>query len=305
MSNSISKMEQLKKLKSGKGFQYLLNEASKILQNPIIMHDMDFKLIAYTENVITDDPIWNEFMQTGRASRDLLEFYKNESFLNAVANADRITFLYSDKLKYERILGKLFNCDNIQVGVTSIEAHKPFIEDIQALFSFYCDIVNKEIAKIDYYKNYGQEYQEVLINKLIKGDIEDKAIYTAHVASIYMNLKSQLFIAVIDVTQCDPSYTKLMYFRDLLKHAQPCYKYSIYMNYIIIIISSDNMMLNKNKDLGRLSRFLLQNNMYAGISSCFENLYELQKYYMEAVTALSNRKSIQPICFFSELDMIE
>lgn len=278
-------MEKLKALKTNKGIQYLLNEAYEILGNPIMTHNMEYKVIAYTENIVTDDPIWNEFVTTGTVNYERLEFYKNEEFIDTVANAEKITLLFSDKLKYKRILGKLFNYDNIQVGCASInESCQPFAEDDLMLYELFCDILNKEIAKSGYFRNYGQEYQEFLINKLIDGSIDDKRLYTAHVESIYINLKNNLYIIVADISKCD----QLKYFRELFKRAEPTFKYSIYMNYIVIIMSSDNEAINVRTDLNKLNRLFKQNNIYAGVSSHFDNLFELQNYYVEALNALSN-----------------
>ena len=287
MSDQLNKMEKINSLKNGRGVQYLLNEAYKILGNPILVHDMEYKIIAYTENIVTDDPIWNEFTTTGTVGRERLEFYKNEKFYYAAANAKKVTFLISDKLKYERILGKLFNSDNIQIGIASIEAHTPFPDDILKLFECFCSVLNKEFSKSEYYRIYGQEYQEILINKLIEGDIEDKEIYTAHVESVYMNLKKYLYLAVVDTVQCDPEHIRLPYFRDLFKKTQPAFKYCLHSDYVVIIISSDDEIFCVKKDLNKLNRIFKQNNVYAGISGCFENLFELKKYYTEAVHALN------------------
>lgn len=287
MNTQKSKIEQLQALKIGKGIQYLLNEAYKILGNPILANDMEFRLIARSENIVTDDPIWNEITTAGTVSRDRLEFYKNESFLDAVANARKITFLISDKLKYDRIIGKLFNSDKIQIGIASIEAHQPFGDDTPELFECFCDILNKEIAKSEYFRNYGQQYQEFLINKLIEGRIEDKELYAAHVESIYMNLKDHLYLAVVDTARNDAEHTGLSYFRDLFKHAQRAFKYSVYADYIVIIMSSDYAVLDIKEDLRKLNRLFKQHNLYAGISGCFNNLFELRKYYIEALSALN------------------
>lgn len=287
MTSRINKIEKITSLKIGKGVRYLLNEAYKILGNPILVHDMEYKIIAYTDNIVTDDPIWNEFTITGTVGRDRLEFYKNEKFLDTAANAKKVTFLISDKLKYDRIIGKLFNSDNIQIGLAAIEAHNPFSDDMLEIFECFCNVLNEEFSKSEYYRDYGQKYQEYLINKLINGDIEDKKDYTAHVESVYINLKKYLYLAVADTTQCDPEHIRLSYFRDLFKKTQPSYKYSIYSDYIIIIISSNNEILSVKKDLNKLNKVFGRNNIYAGISSCFENLFELKKYYTEAVRALN------------------
>lgn len=280
------KLEQIKSLQLGGGFQFLVNEAYRILGNPVIMHDMEYKVIAYTENIVTDDPIWNEFVMTGTVSRERLEFYKNEKFLEEAANAEKVAFLSSDKLKYDRMLGKLFNGDNLQIGIAAIEGHKPFSDDTQELFACFLDILEREIAKNEHFLKYGQEYQESLVAKLIDGGIDDKGIYAAHVESIYTNLKDCLFVAVADITQCEPAHTEPSYFRDLFKRAQPAFKYAVYGKYVLILLSFDNAVLDVKTDLGKLDGLFKQHNLFVGISSCFDNLYDLRKYYLEAVAAL-------------------
>lgn len=289
MSNTTGKMKQLRALEIGKGIQYLLNEACRILGNPVLTHDMEFNLIACTENVVTDDLIWNEVLTTGRVSRNLMEFYKNESFFDAAANAKKITFLPSDKLRDKRILGKLFSSENIQIGCASIkEDHQPFDDDDPVLFEFFCDVLNREIAKSEHFRVYGQAYQETLINKLIEGSIDDREIYTAHVESIYRNLKEYLYLAVIDTAQSNPTFAELSHLRDMLKRAQPAFKYSIYADRVVMIISSDSAVLDAKKAMCKLGGLIKQNGLRIGISECFDNLYELQKYYAEAVDALNH-----------------
>lgn len=52
-------------------------------------------------------------------------------------------------------------------------------------------------------------------------------------------------------------------------------------------MSTDNEILDINKDLRKLSRIYKQRNIHVGISSRFDNLFELQKHYNEAVLALT------------------
>ena len=47
-------------------------------------------------------------------------------------------------------------------------------------------------------------------------------------------------------------------------------------------------MLSVEKDLNMLIEVFEKNNIYAGISSNFENLYETRTYYIEAVNALND-----------------
>lgn len=287
-NHSPDKMEQLKNIKNGKGVQYILDEAYKILGNPLLMHDMDYKLIAFNKDAVNDDPIWNEFIKNGTIDFARLNFLKDETFFDMVAYAEKVTFLPSDRLKYERIFGKLFTRDQVQVGAVDIHAcNKHFESGDMKLFEIVCDILNKELIDSEYYQNYGQAYMETLIGRLITGSLPNKLLYTAHIASLYIGLEANIRLAVADISQTDSAFNRLAYFRDLFRHAQSSFKYAIYSNYIIILMGSASEAFHMNQGLQKLYEIFGQNNIYAGISGCFENSSDLRKYYDEAVDALN------------------
>lgn len=287
MSDQNSKLEKIKKIKGGSGIQNLLNEAYQIFGNPLVMFNTEYNLLAYT-NDIGDDPILNEIVATGTFSFESQKFFMEEGFGDAVANAKTVTFLISKKLKYDRIYGKLFSKNNIHVAnLIILESNKTFEEEDLAAFEIFCELLSREIIKSEFYQTYGKIFQETYIRKLIDGDIKEKGIYTAHISVIYNGLKTNLHLAVADITKCDPGYTRLCYFRDLFRQLQPGCRYAIYNNYIVFIINTDTE-LNIKKDLKKLIKIIEENNIYVGISKCFENLFQLRQYYLEAVDALNN-----------------
>jgi len=283
------KSEQLKTITNGKGVQYILDEVYKILGNPLLAHDMEYKLIAHNKDAVNDDPIWNELTTNGTVDLNRLEFYKNETFFDMAAYAEKVTFLPSDRLKYDRIFGKLFTRDQIQVGCVVIHAcDKPFENSDIELFEIVCDILNKELSESEYYQNYGQAYMETLVGKLIEDRIDNKLLYTAHIESIYKGLKENIRLAVADISRIDPTFNRLVFFRDLFKRTQPSFKYAMYLNHIVILMSSDSEAFHIKQDLHELYRIFEQNNIYAGISSRFDNLFGLSRYYNEAVDTLKH-----------------
>jgi len=258
MHESLDKMKKIKALiNNGKGIRYTLSEVYKILGNPIIIHDRDHNALACTEDIVTDDPIWS--------------------------------FLITDKLKYDRIHGKLLDKDGITVGAATIVAcHKPFEDDILELHEAVCDALSIELCQDNFYTDYGQAYLESLVSRLIEGGIEgNEFYYTAQVDSIYTDLGNNLYLAVMDIPKCTTD-TQLEYFRDLFKRTQPAYKYFIYAPYILMIAGTNDSTFNVKKDLRKLSKIFSEYHIHAGVSSRFENLFKLQRYYIEAVDALND-----------------
>jgi hypothetical protein len=286
----LDKSERLKAIENGKGVQYICDEAYKILGNPLLVHDMEYKLLAHNKDAVNDDPIWNEFATNGTIDISRLEFYKNETFFDMVAYAEKVTFLPSDRLKHDRIFGKLFTKDQIQVGcVIMLECDKPFENNDMQLFEIVCDILSEELSESEYYRNYAQTYMETLVGKLIEDSLDNKLIdNTALITSIYAGLKGNIRLAVADISQIDPTFNQLVFFRDLFKRTQPSFKYVIYSNYIVILMCSDSEIFHIKHDLHKLYKIFEQNNIHAGISSRLENLFILSKYYNEAVNALKH-----------------
>jgi hypothetical protein len=281
----MNKQEQIKNLETGKGIQHLLDEAYKIFANPIVMFDTYYSLIAYTEDV-NDDPLWNTLISTGTFSLEVQGFFSSEQFTENAANADKLVIMKSDKLKYDRILGNVFNREHIKVAnIVMVECKTPFGTDVLTAFGLFTDKVMEEIKDDDYYTTYGRDYHDALINKILDGQITDTFIYTSHVQILYDGFLDYLYLAVVNIGS---DHNNLKQIRDMLIKRYPSFKFGIYSDYILMIMSSkyDNFSLEIIED--QLENIFAHNNLFVGISSGFENIYQLEKYYNEAITVLKN-----------------
>ena len=284
----MNKLEQIKALKKGKGIQYLLDSAYKTFHNPIVMFDTNYNLIAYTD-VASDDPIWNEIISTGTFCMKTQKFFAQECFTEDVANADKLVIMKSNKLKYDRISVNIFNRENIKVAnIVMVECGTPFAEDDPAAFEKLADKIIHEIKNDEYYTSFGRTYHESIINKLIDHVIVDTGIYAPHVQILFNGFKDYLFLAVVGVKQKGIKKDRLVSFKDLLVSKYRSSKFAIHSDYIVMIMSSKYDNFYRKQFFSKNHGFFEENNLYIGVSSCFENLFELSKYYDEAVAALKN-----------------
>ena len=289
----MSKLAQIKALKNGKGIQYLLDTAYSIFKNPIAMFDTNYGLKAYTD-VTTDDPLWNELISTGTFSMKTQEFFAKECFTEDVANADKLVILKSSKLKYDRVLGNILNRENIKVAnLIMLGCDTPLgVEDTTA-FEEFIDKITGEIRDDEQLIVYGRIYNESIIIKLLDRVINEPSIYTSHVQIFHEGFEDYLYVAVVDITQNDlktegSHQTNLMYFKNLLESKYRSFKYAIYSDYIVMVMSSKHNDFNKGHFFDKDNNPFKQNNLFVGISSSFENPYVLREYYDKAVAALKD-----------------
>jgi hypothetical protein len=288
----MSKLEQLQALETGRGIQYLLDAAYKIFGNPIVMFDTNYSLKAFTDDV-NDDPLWNTIVTTGTFSMEDQEFFTSERFTENAANADKLVVMKSNKLKYDRILGNIFNSENIKVAnIVMVECKNPFGTDIQAAFEVLADKITEEIKKDDFYTVYGRDYHDSMIKMILERRITNTFMYTPHVQILYDGFNDYLYLAVIDINaeekQSEESHKRLIEIKDMLIQKFPSFKFAIYSGYVLMIMSSMYDKYSHELILSNQENIFIQNGLYAGVSGSFENLYELEKHYNDAVTALKN-----------------
>ena len=291
----MSKTEEIKALENGAGVQHLLDAAYRILQNPITMFDTTYVLKAYTD-VVTDDPIWNELISTGTFSIKTQEFFANEYFTEDVANADKPVILKSDKLKYDRITGFVYNRDGIYVAnIVMVFCKTPFNENDAAAFEILVNKITNEIRNDEYYTAYGKAYYEKIIHNLLNRviNINDPKIYAAQVQILYNGFEDYLYAAVVDITHnnthnTDAHENKPGYFKSLLENKYPSFKFAVYSDHIVILMSSKYNTLYEEQLFSKLDNPFSQNNLFVGVSSSFENIYELRENYDKAAAVLKN-----------------
>ena len=285
---NMSKLEQIKALENGKGIQYLLDAAYKIFQNPIAMFDTNYDLKVYAD-VASDDPLWNELISTGTFSMKTQEFFAQECFTEDVANANKLVILKSSKLKHDRILGYIFNRDNIKVGMIVMVGLDTLLDaEDKAAFEELADKITSEIHDDDYFTAYGRAYHEGIIIKLLDRVIKDPLIYNPHVQIFLEGFEDYFYVAVVDIIQNNSHQNSLAYFKNLLESKYRSFKYAIYSDYIVMVMSSKHRDFYEEHFFDKDNNPFKQNNLFVGISDSFENPYELREYYDKAVTVLKN-----------------
>ena len=160
------KLKQVKAIENGKGLQYLLDAAKRIFRNPISITDMNYGLIAFTDDN-TEDPIWNGMTSTWAFSEKSRNFFAKKFFAEYIANADKYTIFKSEEIKCSRIVGYIHNRENVKVGLVSMyEFFTPFDEEIHAAFELFTAKISSELRNGKHRIKLGSTFQEDMINRL-------------------------------------------------------------------------------------------------------------------------------------------
>ena len=274
-----------------KDLQCLLDSAYSILKNPMLIHDTNFKLMVFND-VPVNDLNWKEITSTGTYSTETQELFSKLNILDDIANTDKYVILKNDRWNFQKMVGYVYNREHIKVAVLVLYASNAPIEpDDASAFEKFIDKISCKIRDDDYYIRFGRQLHQELIIKLLDRVIHEPAKYTHHVQILYDNFKDYIYTAVLDISHnsgrtAANHQEKLLYFKSIFESKFQLYKYAVYSDYLVIIMSSKYNDDNNEQFFDNENNFIKQNNLFIGMSKSFENLYELRKYYDQAVDAL-------------------
>ena len=269
----MNKLKEVNALRKGNGLQYLLNSAKMIFHNPISTADMNHKLIALTDYAV-DDPVWNERMSTGTFSMKTRELLAKECFMEDIANADNSIVMRSDQMKYAIMAGYFYNRENIKAGLVEMyEYDTMFDDESQAAFELLTAKITNEIRNDEYFTEFGRAFHEDMIKRLLDQAITNPSVYTPHIQVLYDGFEDYLHVAVVDVSRSNIRQNRLEYLKKSLMSRNRSYKYAIYSDYIVMIMSSRYKYFYEELFFDKHHGIFKKNNLFVGVSDHFENLY--------------------------------
>ena len=284
----MGKLEKVRSLRKNLSIQQLLDAASEILRNPIAMFDTNYTLIAYTE-VVTDDPIWNELVTTGTFSAQMQGFFADLYFTFDVANTEKIVVLKSEHLKYERVLANVYLRNKTKVAnLVMVACNDDLVADDLLAFSAFADKITNIVRDDEHYIEYGRVSLASVIVRLLSGEITDTRLYTPHIRLLYDGFDEWFYLAVVRPGESANREFGLEHIRNQLADKYRSFKFAIYDDAIIMLMSSKHETFRKTQVLRNHTGIFDDFDLYAGISSSFENMFQLQKYYEEALALLTS-----------------
>jgi len=284
-------LEQVNALENGKGIQYLLDCAYNIFNNPVYVIDAFYNLIAFS-GVPADEPFWNELIKRGTFGADAMELMASENVVREVSYSDKIVHLKCDEWKSGLITGHIFNRDNIWVGETTISEREPFDAERIAAFEILLGKISSEIHDYEYFTKQPAVFFENTIKKLLDNSVENTLVNNPQAQIMHYGLENYLYVAVVSVTRYNilenVHRNRLEYFKSLLKTRYKSFRYATYMDKIVMLMGSKLKDYNEEPLLGQDYDLFELNDLFVGISSSFETIYEFRNYYDQALSALEN-----------------
>jgi hypothetical protein len=278
-----------------RGIRHIVEIASAIFDNPILVVDNSFKILAHAAPEETSTKMYLEIVENGHFPSS----YTKTSIAKDTHIHKKIFFsdspgIFSDSGSPSRYIAYRIGAEGRPAGFASLlEDKHPFRETDIEIFTVLCKVLSKElnssIFASDVFKNKYEYFIAEVLNKTIKSSHIPERL-----SQFDITLKRNCFLIVASwANEKEVKQYHLEYLRDQMKAALPLSMCSIYHNNIISLISTDSEQFLTADAVEALNTYLRDGQLVAGISNRFSDISNLPGAYRQAIL------SIQEGCRFS------
>jgi PucR family transcriptional regulator, proline-responsive transcriptional activator len=283
---AINSAKLLDCLVSEKGIEHIVNTGSELLENPICIIDLSFKLLAASKNIEVEDPIWIELLTKGYCSFDFVSMSNAEKFIELVHKSNSPVFMSKDKFRIPRIISNIKVSNKVVGYLVALECEKPFNEDDLELIFLLCKVLSSEMQKNKFLQNTkGLRYENFIID-LICGEKMDIKTIEERLNFLDLHFKNNLYVLTIKVPQNNFANISLYRIRDTIEYILVDSKSIVYNDTIIVLISRNNKISTLENSFVKLTEFFKKNKIHGGLSRCFHSLIDIQEYYHQALKSI-------------------
>ncbi|MCR4434813.1 MAG: helix-turn-helix domain-containing protein [Clostridiales bacterium] len=272
-------------LLKGNGLQNIADVGLEIMGNPVIILNITNNTMACS-NVKLSDPLWNELVENKYLSYELALKLKATGVKEDVFKSKTPVFLEEDRNKTNRLVANVFIEEKIAAHIVVLDLIRKFDESDLDIVGLLADAVSLEMQKIRAMQyNKGQMY-EYFINDLLEGKIFSEKEMIEKIKNSDLNLEEFNYILTIDLSRYNDSNDT---FRAAINQISQIIKGStpiVFKDKIVTLISRSAKNLLNPSDEKEIEECLTTYHLVGGLSLSFQNILDLQKYYLQSLKAI-------------------
>ncbi|WP_019912690.1 PucR family transcriptional regulator [Paenibacillus sp. HW567] len=281
-----AKAELLKAFVAGKGMDHIVSVAAELLGNPVIIIDLSYKVLAYSDSAEITDPIWRDNLQKGYCSYDFIATVKKmKSVQNGVKSVEPYEVICSGSAAV-KVVAKVKIGNKLVGNVILLGCRRVIHPRDHDLAAFVSEMVAAELQKISFYRNSTHAVYEEMIYDLLENDPGGKELTEERLRSCNIKLNGKLSVLVLDITRYDATDKYNGYLRDRISTFFKAERLIFYNEHIVIVRDRELRGAARMEFSSDMHEFLTSNQIRLGISSEFTDIADCRKYYLQAVKAL-------------------
>ena len=271
----------------GRGLPYIIDIASELLGNPVMLGDNNHRLLAASDFKEIDDLPWMEYRNIGFTTYEYTQKYNFKQWIEkTVQGGKAVIGSLGDEYKYRRIFCVIRLERRIVGHLAVLEYNRSFTDKDLEITEFICDVIADEMK---HSQNSGYKYDWLanrFISDLIQGSLLEPELIADRAKRLKWKLPDNKYLIAIKYNHYSETFGLISFIRE-----SPLFKISngqlmFHDNHLILITGCSKSQYLTDQDIKPLSDYLKLMHMIAGVSQYFEEISEIPKAYRQALAAI-------------------
>lgn len=277
----------------GKGLQAIVDIGAKLIGNPMFILDTGFKALAISNSVPVKNAVIRRDTERGYLNENALAYMKKKAWLDSLQNNGSLVFFpideYRDYVEGEE-LHEFCYCYVKVNGVVAaylnvLGENSPLLEFHKVWISKLAQFVAIELQKDPRFLNGRGAMYEALLTDLLSNRITDQLVAIRRLKLLDRKLKR--YLRVVTVRRAHNGKNRFAAIeQERIRDFFPDSISVAFMGDIVLLVSSENELLQTRAGEKMTSRTFTLNGLIAGVSNVFETVTDMHRFYVQSVKAL-------------------
>lgn len=282
--------ELIQSVLRGEGLDEIADKAANYLNNPVVIINNTYKIIAHSEHIQVDDYTWNNAVKRGYIT---LEFAATLNNWNKIKDQDReYECLTVNQInKFRRRFYKLSINSQLMGYLNITEVNGDFDDIEEECYYFVSQVFAREIMIQQHLINPNQNTRnEDILLELTSGRYVNRLHFLERVQLSDLNIQSNYQVICSNLTNFLSYNADEDHFKNELISFFPSGTIIIFNKILIILIDLEHSLYIDFQLEKGLDKYLKSKNLTIGISDTFHDLFEFKHYENQAIKAYENKK---------------
>ena len=267
------------------GIQSIIDHAYNAFENPIFVFDTGFKLIAANWEEAKNANAGVELIENGGFSDKEFKMVNSRNHIHKRVMKSEVPIMsYNPELGYEQLFCAINTRKDLGHIVVSA-ANRPLNPIDSQLLQILKKCIDQQLKKDEFIRNTKGFNYEYFLKDLLDGNIGTRKSIIDRMGHVCSEFSGNMYCFVIE-TACSSSTINTYRIRNLFENSFSNTKTLMYNGEIIAILRMPKSHLLPKNYLNDAIRICKENDLYAGLSNCFQNIIEFSEYYKQALHAI-------------------
>ncbi|MDF2889025.1 MAG: putative transcriptional regulator, PucR family [Lacrimispora sp.] len=271
----------------GRGLPYIIDIASELLGNPVMLGDNNHRLLAASDFKEVDDLPWMEYRNMGFTTYEYTQKYNFKQWIEkTVQSRKAVIGSLGEGYKYKRIFCAIRLERRIVGHFAVLEYNRSFTDKDLEITEFICDVIADEIKNN---QSSGYQYDWLanrFITDLIQGSLTEPELIADRAKRLKWKLPDKKYLIIIKYNHYSETFSLISFIRESKLFKDSNGELMFHDNNLIFLTGCNQSQSLTNEEIQPIADYLKQMHMIAGVSQCFDAILEIPAACEQALAAI-------------------